>query len=379
MSFSFAFLLADCGDLRPCSNLPSPSKERDLDANGDNNSIKFSRFVNDVDEDDTGSEEASRLSLGESTSGISKYGLSSSYKNDTSSEFKNKKTTRGLTSMGMPYVIDEWHDKIPRRRLSVQVHMLSSSLTYLELNTKVRVSTDQRFLVITFPMSVYMSRPDCAFNSYILEDDSTKATKEVLEIHPKTTARKLAVAEIKQRSTRDIIYEQRIPLPRKCRHRFAGDEGDLFFGGKRFVSYEDGSCHLHVELIVASFGGYEAYETRARVLRASNAHISVAPTLPVNPSVAGSVNHSFFRPNYSHTAHSNAFSAPRSAAASVSGSVPVSVRVPRNRTRSVGNATDDIDTSSRHIVVLNDTSHPSKRAAEKDDEVPVAKVARMNE
>lgn len=185
----------------------------------------------------------------------------------------NKETIYGTTSMGCPYVIDKWHDARPQGRVSVQVQLVSGNNVFSK--TSVRVSTDQMSLIVSMPMSPYLARPDYAFNSYLVgEWPNTLGVGQAimtLNTHPKIIARKLSVSKIRERepTKKEVIYEQRIPLPRKCHHQFADDKADMYFHGKKFVKYPDGSVHLHVELLSVSGDAYEAQETIPQLVQAS--------------------------------------------------------------------------------------------------------------
>lgn len=141
-----------------------------------------------------------------------------------------------------------------RARISVQVQLLSGHSAYKKVF--VRVSTDGKELVLTLPMSPYMSRTDLAFDSFVLAETQVPETelkylKVLLKHHPKCAARMVAVSKVKGRSFTDgFFYEQRIRLPRKVQHTVASTtDGDELFFGKKFIQYPDGSVHLHVELI----------------------------------------------------------------------------------------------------------------------------------
>lgn len=182
--------------------------------------------------------------------------------------------------MGCPFVIDKWHDALPQGRISVLVQLASGNDVHKKID--VRVSTDQLSLVVNMPMSPFLARPEFAFNSYLIgEWPSTLGVESqqgaaILNSHPKIIARKLAVAKIREReaSKKDFFYEQRIPLPRKCYHKFADNAGDVFFYGKKFIKYPDGSVHLHVELVAVSGDAFEANKLCPGLVKAH-----VVPTL----------------------------------------------------------------------------------------------------
>ena len=178
----------------------------------------------------------------------------------------------GVTTMGFPWVLDKWHD--PHGRLSVQVHLPSGNDVHK--TTGVRVSTDQEHLVLTFPMSQYLRSPENAFNSYLLvtlnDRDREDELERLLELHPKSIGRMRAVGKICERNlSKEIVYEQRIPLPRPVHHMFTSVDVDPLFYGKKFVRYPDDSTHLHVELLCESGDRYDLVEEEPAIVDAQNA------------------------------------------------------------------------------------------------------------
>jgi len=173
---------------------------------------------------------------------------------------KEKTKIYGNTEIGLPFILDLWRDCLGKARVSAQVHLLSGKDQYLKV--LIRVSTDQKDLVLTLPMSPYMSRSDFAFNTFLLASSSLTETdlhymKILLKHHPKIASRMVAVSKIKGRSsTEGFFYEQRIRLPRTCNYKFASKEGCDMFHGKKFVEYPDGSVFLHVELLAETKDNY---------------------------------------------------------------------------------------------------------------------------
>jgi len=72
----------------------------------------------------------------------------------------------GNTKLGLPYILDFWHDCCSHARISVQVQLLSGTEAYKKVF--VRISTDDNELILTLPISPYMSR---SFNTFLLEDN----------------------------------------------------------------------------------------------------------------------------------------------------------------------------------------------------------------
>ena len=180
------------------------------------------------------------------------------------SSYGNTDVLHGITTLGLPWILDKWHDLNTRSRISIQIQLPSGNDVHRR--TTVRVATDQKSLVLTFPMSNYLSSVKQAFNPYIFgmgdfNEERTEFLEYVLKLHPKVIARKRSLEIISERNVmKEIMYEQRVPLGRKVHHSFADQDDDDLFYGKKFVFYPDGSCHLHVELICDSGDGYDIVE-----------------------------------------------------------------------------------------------------------------------
>jgi len=165
-------------------------------------------------------------------------------------------TLHGVTSLGLPWILDSWHDTSPCARMSLQVQLPSGADVYKTCS--VRVSTDQKSIILNFPMSIYISSPSFAFNTYILgmeeyADDDEDVINYVLENHPKVISRKRSIAKICERNQeKEMMYEQRVPLGRRVNREFATVKQDRLFNGKKFVNYPDGSCHVHLEMVCDS-------------------------------------------------------------------------------------------------------------------------------
>ena len=71
----------------------------------------------------------------------------------------------GITNIDLPWLMDKWHDLNTRARISIQIQILSGKDFYQTVSA--RVSTDQKCLVLTFPMSAFMSDPQQSVNTYV--------------------------------------------------------------------------------------------------------------------------------------------------------------------------------------------------------------------
>jgi hypothetical protein len=142
-----------------------------------------------------------------------------------------------------PFIADQWKSGQPNHRWSCQVHLPSGNDVHKI--TLVRISTDGSCLVITQPKSKHFMDPRDGL-SYIKMDEL------LWDLHPRCIARVETVAKLKGRNnnSKELYNEQRIPIPFKARHLFANTEsdGDQIFIGKKYVLYDDGEIHLHVEV-----------------------------------------------------------------------------------------------------------------------------------
>lgn len=124
----------------------------------------------------------------------------------------------------LPYIVDYWFDVRPQERASIQVQMLSMDKEMLS-RVSYRVSTGQNELVIMLPVSKHLGEGVDAFNQYVFKNIDPKERNlhaELLHYHPKTTARRLHLAELKKKSpAANTRMEFRIPLKRKFSLDFA--------------------------------------------------------------------------------------------------------------------------------------------------------------
>ena len=248
--------------------------------------------VNDI------SDAVSRLGFGDdSVFGDVTVGYKSAYQQAVEKGEKVAKTAtyRGNTECGLPYIVDLWRDCNGRVRISIQLWCLSGD----DFHTKLlaRVSTSAKAFVISWPMNPNMERGDHAFHSFIMDQaELTKfqmdALMYIVKNHPKSIARIQSVSMVKQRQQTEEgarYHEQRIPLPRKVMHQLATEvDGDAFFHGLKFVKYEDGSVHMHAELLGEQKDCYTPEERK----QAPVTKVAKSPPLPTNvpvPMETGSV------------------------------------------------------------------------------------------
>ena len=188
----------------------------------------------------------------------------------------------GTTSIGLPYVIDFQKNKTPQNTIGIQVWMMSGVSMYRR--THVRVSTDKRSVILQTTLPENATEPKEAFASYIvgekynLEPNEGLLLESVLEIHPKTIARKNSIAKLRKRcpGQKMITLTQRIPLPYKVRHQFSTKDSDSLFFGKKYVPYKDGSIWLHLELLQDNQDDYIADVEEAEI---DTSHLDMADSV----------------------------------------------------------------------------------------------------
>ena len=206
----------------------------------------------------------------------------------------SKTFSHGTTTVSLPYIVDVWLINNAQKHVSIQVQLLSGDTCDIE----TRVSSDQKSLVITFPMTKYMSSSSQAFVPYVLARDQHKKDakakehcKVALGVHPKTYACQKSVSVIKNRdpSNKDVLYEQRIPLPFACKHQFSTMAHDTYFYGENKVHYQDTSVHLQIELI-ADIGDSYVAEAASLIesLHVNDCHFREVSKIPGNISVSAS-------------------------------------------------------------------------------------------
>ena len=199
----------------------------------------------------------------------------------------------GTTSITLPYILDEWLGNNTQKHVSIQIQLLTGNTASIQ----TRVSSDQKSLVVKFPMTKYLSSSSHAFVPYVLARDQHKKNEEAqksctvaLTVHPKTYARQKSVSVIKNRDPSKVIfYEQRIPLPFACMHEYSTSIHDNYFYGENKVHYQDSSVHLQVELI-ADIGDCYVAEAESLIasLHVNDFHVCEESKIPGNISVSAS-------------------------------------------------------------------------------------------
>jgi hypothetical protein len=205
----------------------------------------------------------------------------------------NSSFSNGTTMITLPYIVDVWLGKNAQKHVSIQVQLLAGNTN----NIETRVTTDQKFLSITFPMTKYLSSPSHAFVPYVLAQDQHKKDEQSIEhckvalsVHPKTYARQKSVAVIKNRdASKVVMYEQRIPLPFPCMFDYCTTAHDNYFYGERKVHYQDSSVHLQIELVADVGDRYVAEaESLMGSLHVTDYYVPKDTKIPGNISVTPS-------------------------------------------------------------------------------------------
>jgi hypothetical protein len=263
---------------------------------------QFATSLNGINEDhaETLADDVSRLSFG----GATQYGydddeeddadfegativtdsgsLMTGYKSRRSPSSSRSSSKMARTNKGIvnPFIADLWKSGQPNHRWSCQVHLPSGNDVHKI--TLIRISTEADCLVITQPKSKHFMDPRDGF-SHINMD------KLLWDLHPRCVARVETIAKLKGRDmNKELFDEQRIPIPFKARHLFANTEndGDEIFIGKKFVLYDDGEIHLHVEVAKDINDSYKHSPDKPNLERASPSPARPSPSGGI-PSVVG--------------------------------------------------------------------------------------------
>ena len=185
-------------------------------------------------------------------------------KEPRASSRRKSRTVYGAKKAELPFVIDTWNNKNARRCCSVQVQCLSGSNP---IKTHMFcVLTDRLSLVLSVVLSKSGLNVEKAFH-YILAY-MTENERQFLSYHTKLTARQLTVAKLSGRDPeKQLILEQRIPLPFACHHDFADKSNDPYFYGIKFVPYEStGETWAHIELVQEITDGYVGRKNNGAVI-----------------------------------------------------------------------------------------------------------------
>ena len=166
---------------------------------------------------------------------------------------------RGLTSIGLPYIVDVWGNSEPRNACSLQIWWLSG-----DPKPTVRVSTDQDEVVIDILLPGSATDPMVAFASYLKTDENKDFIDHLIKYHPKSIARTRTVAKLCNRDNKNpqIWLSQRIRSPFALDYHYSSKSADILFYGTRWVDYEhDGTRWLHIELVEKQKDNYKGLET----------------------------------------------------------------------------------------------------------------------
>jgi len=175
--------------------------------------------------------------------------------------------SRSESEIKLPKTLVKWRTHSGKPRLSAQIHQLSGK-DHWKI-TKHYISEDGTILSYFTKMSPFMAKGELAFPTYVL--DQSLMTEEdynwhcrLLQIHPKSISHIRSIKKVL--SPEDLSshwYHQDIALPYLVHQQLATEaDGDEYFHGPTFVYYpEDGSWHLHLEM-VALTDGYEAEVSR---------------------------------------------------------------------------------------------------------------------
>lgn len=183
---------------------------------------------------------------------------------------KKTKTIHGSFTMENQCVLDDWTNAKPQKCTSLQIRLPSGTDIHKEFHH--HLSSCQRFHASTLPFSPNFMACEPAFFSWMADNPQACLNAlQLLKNHPKTVARKVAIAKLIRRNpTAEIRTEQRIPLPRKCRHELATSyDGDDTFVGDKVVNYPNGETHIHIEHVEESKDDYRGDKKNSSVHNAT--------------------------------------------------------------------------------------------------------------
>lgn len=168
------------------------------------------------------------------------------------------------------YIVDRWMDDFPRKRYSLQCHIKSTD--YPEL-VSVRVSTDQRHVILTSVMSTAITDPIEMAKEYLaprmkeaypdLQLDTWAKVQPLIKNHPLHIARVKSISRLKKRdpTLQSITSEIRIPLGAKVSFDWVTKEEDPVCYGLERIGYNTGGeLHIFVELKEEKTDGYRSPE-----------------------------------------------------------------------------------------------------------------------
>eukprot|EP00957_Ditylum_brightwellii_P169066 12868132-Ditylum_brightwellii.AAC.1 len=147
------------------------------------------------------------------------------------------------------------HDAPTKRKMDFHG---SSSMNLIDSASQmdVRVSTDQKILVIGFPISPILSYSNFTLKNLVkhlpmFNNWGKDAISYILQKHTKTAARIKSVVVLKEHSTTmQFYYTQHIPLFQKVCCTFATtSSGNKFFYGCRFSMCADGAFMMRAKLV----------------------------------------------------------------------------------------------------------------------------------
>ena len=166
----------------------------------------------------------------------------------------------GKTDLGLPYIVDNWRNKLPRQALGLQVWMPSGFTE--DDNPNCRIASDQWGIILDIALPESATDPKKAF-SYILytKRNGVKVPKslqdqtligKILPYHPKVIARTNSIMKLRghDHTKKTIWLRQRISINFKAEFKFGDKKADDLFHGCKLKRHDDGTVWMNVELIV---------------------------------------------------------------------------------------------------------------------------------
>ena len=176
------------------------------------------------------------------------------------------------------HALDDWMNAKPLKCTSLQIRMPSGTDVHKDFHH--RLSSDQRHHVSTLPYSPHFMSVESAFYAWLAHDEASYLNcVQMLSNHPKIIARKVTLAKLLRRNpTTEIRTEQRIPLPRKCRHQLMTIfDGETTFTGDKVVKFPNGETHVFIEYVQQTNDDYCGDKKDASIHHGMNVPTSPPP------------------------------------------------------------------------------------------------------
>jgi len=153
------------------------------------------------------------------------------------------------TDMKLPTFTTPWTDRNGRKRVTVQMQLLSGSFS--EELLQIRVLSDGRYLQTFLEMHDEGLEAENSFIAEILKHtpaDQERVTEEILKESSKTINRNKDIKKLKALMNDHPFHTQTICLPVKCEAGIVPESYDSRAYGKKIKTGRDGAKWLYIEL-----------------------------------------------------------------------------------------------------------------------------------